>query len=113
MQLGVVLDILWPLERIERLALTADAAGFDQVWVSDHPLGHDPFLVLLHLVPITVDVPLLVVVTTRPPRGGPSEELLRELGTITMDCEFCNQRYRFGRGDLAEILGGEPARTWH
>lgn len=49
MQIGVVLDILWPLERIERLARAAEESGFDQVWVSDHPLGHDPFLTVAHL----------------------------------------------------------------
>ena len=48
-EVGVVLDILWPLERIERLARAADECCFDQVWVSDHPLSHDPFLTLLHL----------------------------------------------------------------
>lgn len=51
MEVGVVLDVLWPLERIERLARLADARGFDQVWLSDHPLGRDPFLTLLHLAP--------------------------------------------------------------
>ena len=49
MQVGVVLDILWPLERIEKLARAAAETGFDQVWVSDHPLGHDPFLTVAHL----------------------------------------------------------------
>jgi 5,10-methylenetetrahydromethanopterin reductase len=49
MEVGVVLDVLWPLERIVTLARAADEEGFDQVWLSDHPLGRDPFLVLLHL----------------------------------------------------------------
>jgi 5,10-methylenetetrahydromethanopterin reductase len=49
MEIGVVLDILWPLERIERLARAAEESGFDQVWVSDHPLGADPFLTIAHL----------------------------------------------------------------
>ena len=49
MEIGVVLDILWPLERIERLARAADESGFDQVWISDHPLGADPFLTIAHL----------------------------------------------------------------
>lgn len=51
MEVGVVLDILWPLERITRLARAADEHGFDQVWLSDHPLGRDPFLTVLHLAP--------------------------------------------------------------
>ncbi|KZX56833.1 molecular chaperone Hsp33 [Halioglobus sp. HI00S01] len=33
------------------------------------------------------------------------ESLLEELGTITMDCEFCNQQYQFVREDLDGILG--------
>jgi molecular chaperone Hsp33 len=41
------------------------------------------------------------------------EDLLEELGSITMDCEFCNQQYRFAREDLADILGGEQAQTLH
>jgi 5,10-methylenetetrahydromethanopterin reductase len=48
-ELGVVLDILWPLERIERLARIADEYNFDHVWISDHPLGRDPFLTAMHL----------------------------------------------------------------
>ncbi len=33
------------------------------------------------------------------------EALLREERVITMDCEFCNQQYRFERGDLDDLLG--------
>lgn len=46
---------------------------------------------------------------------GPAEvnDLLEELGSITMDCEFCNQQYRFGREDLADIVGGEEGGTLH
>ena len=51
MQIGVVLDILWPLEQIRRVAVAAEESGFDQVWLSDHPLGLDPFLTVLHLTP--------------------------------------------------------------
>ena len=41
------------------------------------------------------------------------EELLEELGSITMDCEFCNQQYRFAREDLEDILGGAGTLTLH
>lgn len=41
------------------------------------------------------------------------EELLAELGSITMDCEFCNAQYQFYRQDLKAILGGEEAKTLH
>jgi molecular chaperone Hsp33 len=44
---------------------------------------------------------------------GEIEELLQELGSITMDCEFCNQQYRFEREDLAGILGGDQAKILH
>ena len=40
-------------------------------------------------------------------------ELLEELGSITMDCEFCNQQYRFDRDDLAGILGEGGANKLH
>ncbi len=41
------------------------------------------------------------------------DELLRELGGITMDCEFCHQQYRFGREDLADVLGEQAPPTLH
>ena len=44
---------------------------------------------------------------------GEVEELLEELGSITMDCEFCNQQYRFTREDLGDILPGDESRTLH
>ena len=37
------------------------------------------------------------------------EDILRELGSVTMDCEFCNQRYTFQRDDLGDLLGAAPA----
>ena len=54
---------------------------------------------------------------TQPPQPDTSraelEELLRELGGITMDCEFCNQQYRFGREDLAGVLDDPAPPTLH
>ena len=41
------------------------------------------------------------------------EELLNELGSITMDCEFCNQQYIFNRSDLADVLRGDGTKTLH
>ncbi len=41
------------------------------------------------------------------------EELLEELGSITMDCEFCNQHYQYSRSDLANILGSDDAKILH
>ena len=37
------------------------------------------------------------------------EDILREQGSVTMDCEFCNQRYVFQREDLGDLLGTTPA----
>lgn len=41
------------------------------------------------------------------------EELLEELGSITMDCEFCNQHYQYSRSDLANILEDDEAKILH
>lgn len=40
-------------------------------------------------------------------------ELLEELGSITMDCEFCNQQYRFHREDLTDVLDDNQSKTMH
>src|SRR5262249_16709999 len=49
MEVAVALDILWPEGRIRRLAQVASEHGYDQIWISDHPLGRDPFLTVLDL----------------------------------------------------------------
>ncbi len=41
------------------------------------------------------------------------EELLEDLGSITMDCEFCNQHYQFSRSDLANVLAGDKTKILH
>jgi molecular chaperone Hsp33 len=41
------------------------------------------------------------------------EDILREMGAVTMDCEFCNQQYRFERDDLAQFLGQLAGKTVH
>lgn len=41
------------------------------------------------------------------------EDILQEQGCITVDCEFCNQQYRFEREDLADLLRTGPAPTLH
>ena len=40
-------------------------------------------------------------------------ELLEELGSITMDCEFCNQQYRFTEPDLEAVLQPEQPGRLH
>jgi molecular chaperone Hsp33 len=40
-------------------------------------------------------------------------ELLEELGSIAMECEFCNQEYRFQRSDLMDVLPEELFKTLH
>lgn len=41
------------------------------------------------------------------------EDILQEQGCITVDCEFCNQQYRFEREDLADLLHAGPGPTLH
>ncbi len=41
------------------------------------------------------------------------DKLLRELGGITMDCEFCNQQYRFAREDMEDVSGDAGSTTVH
>jgi molecular chaperone Hsp33 len=41
------------------------------------------------------------------------EDILQEQGCITVDCEFCNQQYRFEREDLADLLRAGPGPTLH
>jgi molecular chaperone Hsp33 len=41
------------------------------------------------------------------------ESLLREMGCITMDCEFCNQQYRYLAQDLGEIIGPGSQQILH
>ncbi len=46
---------------------------------------------------------------------GPAEveSILQEQGSVTMDCEFCNQRYIYGREDLGELLDPARGQTLH
>ncbi len=41
------------------------------------------------------------------------ESVLAEQGSVTMDCEFCNQRYVFARDDLGSILAPSGDSTLH
>lgn len=41
------------------------------------------------------------------------EEILSESGVISVDCEFCNQQFRFAREDLGELLGADESKTLH
>ena len=45
------------------------------------------------------------------------EDILREHGHVLMDCEFCNQQYRYEKEDIAALLSMEDAgsspRTLH
>ena len=40
-------------------------------------------------------------------------EILQEMGRITMDCEFCNTQYHFERADLTGVLGLDETKTLH
>ncbi len=39
------------------------------------------------------------------------QDILRQQGNITMDCEFCNQQYRYEKEDLATLLARTLAST--
>ncbi len=41
------------------------------------------------------------------------EDILQEQGEVTMDCEFCNQRYGFSREDLQGLLAGIGGESLH
>lgn len=40
-------------------------------------------------------------------------DILQEQGSITMDCEFCNQRYVFQEADLEDLLSCDDSKTMH
>lgn len=46
---------------------------------------------------------------------GESEirDILREQGSVTMDCEFCNQRYVFTPVDLQDLIGSAEGKPIH
>ncbi|HBQ42251.1 MAG TPA: redox-regulated molecular chaperone Hsp33 [Halieaceae bacterium] len=46
-----------------------------------------------------------------PPRE--LEEILAEQGHVEVDCEFCNQQYRFDREGLQDLLQAGPSGTVH
>jgi molecular chaperone Hsp33 len=41
------------------------------------------------------------------------DEILLEQGEISMDCEFCNQQYRFTRADLGTQLNTDETPSVH
>lgn len=41
------------------------------------------------------------------------QDILREQGSITMDCEFCNQQYIFLAEDIAPLIAQDESRTLH
>jgi molecular chaperone Hsp33 len=41
------------------------------------------------------------------------DDILAEQGSVTMDCEFCNQRFVYQRADLQHLLDGDPGRILH
>lgn len=57
-QFGVIADILWSYEKIMRYAKLAEKYGYDHIWISDHPLGFNPFVVLTAAAHVTKQVRL-------------------------------------------------------
>ena len=41
------------------------------------------------------------------------QDILNEQGSISMDCEFCNQQYRFHAEDLTTLITEDQTRTLH
>ena len=41
------------------------------------------------------------------------EDILSEMGAVTMDCEFCQARYVFRREDLEAVPGVDQSKTLH
>ena len=37
------------------------------------------------------------------------DDILREQGSIQVNCEFCNQLYQFGQDDVASLFAPQPA----
>ena len=58
MKIGLLTNIEWPFERNEDLARIAERFGFDQIWINEHPLDWDPFLVLQRLAGLVPGIPL-------------------------------------------------------
>lgn len=45
--------------------------------------------------------------------GAELRDILNEQGSISMDCEFCNQQYIFKEEDLMSLLPADEGRTLH
>jgi molecular chaperone Hsp33 len=45
--------------------------------------------------------------------GAELQDILDEQGSITMDCEFCNQQYIFRAEDVSPLLNNDETRTLH
>lgn len=45
--------------------------------------------------------------------GAEVRDILDEQGSISMDCEFCNQQYIFAEEDLLSLLPPDESRTLH
>ncbi|MEH6584457.1 MAG: Hsp33 family molecular chaperone HslO [Halioglobus sp.] len=45
--------------------------------------------------------------------GAELQDILEEQGSISMDCEFCNQQYVFLAEDIQTLLSDEETRTLH
>jgi alkanesulfonate monooxygenase SsuD/methylene tetrahydromethanopterin reductase-like flavin-dependent oxidoreductase (luciferase family) len=58
MKVGVLANIEWPLSEVDALAEAAGRFGFDQIWINEHPLDWDPFLVLDRISARAPGVPL-------------------------------------------------------
>ena len=72
-------------------------------------VGNGARVLRTHTSPVQIrTLQALLSLDTEEVRG-----LFEELGTITMDCEFCNQQYRFTEPDLEAVLQPEQPGKLH
>jgi alkanesulfonate monooxygenase SsuD/methylene tetrahydromethanopterin reductase-like flavin-dependent oxidoreductase (luciferase family) len=93
MDIGVVFDIRWDWRRIHRLAQIAGEHGYDHIWVSDDPLGRDPFLTLLDIAR-SIDRIKLGIATVNPSARHPA---ILAASAATLN-HYASRRFCLGLG---------------
>ncbi|RLQ20802.1 Hsp33 family molecular chaperone HslO [Seongchinamella sediminis] len=109
-------DAQW--EHVNALAATLETGELLQLAAPElvHRLYHEDPLRLFEPVPARFRCNCSRERTLNALSALPQEdirELLEELGSITMDCEFCNQQYQFVEDDLGAILNIDDPGTLH
>ncbi|KAA1187957.1 Hsp33 family molecular chaperone HslO [Pseudohalioglobus sediminis] len=100
------------------LAATLQTAELLQLGAADiaHRLYHEDPLRLFEPVSVTFECNCSRERTLNALASLPAaeiRELLEELGSVTMDCEFCNQQYRFDEADLSGFMQPDSPDRLH